>query len=185
MKTMLIILVLVLSGCGGGGGGSSGVPTESPVRNAQAQTPPAIGDQGLQAITMGVQWPTGTFNFASNCKTPNSGGVACFYFPNGGKLRAISWESSVKLAHDEILLMLVMSPTPAFSGSNVLLSVHHNKGNDPGSNFKHVNLNGHIYIPPGHYVWIYAEGTVNAHPAGVEVQSTLYAEGVGVSAVFP
>jgi len=195
MKKLFAILSACLIGaslvaCGGGGGGSSSssssIPSEPIIRPAHGQTAPPSDGLGVQAVTIGVQWPTGNFNFAKTCKTPNSGGVACVYLPNGGKLRAISWESSVKVPHDEILMMLVMSPGYAMDGGHtVLLSVHHNKGTDPGSNFKDVNLNSYVYIPPGYYVWVYGEGTVNSHPAGVEVQSTLFIEGSGFAAVFP
>ena len=190
MKTLFTVLMItLLTACGGGGGGSPGssnaVQAEAPFRGAHAQTAQPSDGPGLLAFTLGAQWPTGQFKFVNNCKMPNSGGVSCFYFPNGGKLRAVSWESSIKVAHDEVLLMLLMSPGYAFDGSTTLLSMHHNVGSAPSSNFKGVSLNGYVYIPPGYYVWLYGEGTVNAHPAGVEVQTTIYVEGVGVVGVGP
>ena len=191
MKKLLSILAcgLLIAACGGGGGSgstsnSSVIQPESPFRSAQAQTTPST-NAGMQAITIGVQWPTGQFNFANTCRTPNSGGVACFHFPNGGKLRAISWESSIKVPHDEVLFMLVMSPTSEFAGSTVLLSMHHNAASGTSSNFKDVNLSGYLYVPPGYFVWVYGEGTVNSHPAGAEIQTTLYVEGTGIFPVYP
>lgn len=177
-KFLSLALCSIIAACGGGGdGGGFTIQPDSLMNTAAAARP-------LQAVTFGVQWPTGQFNFAPSCRAPNSGasagGGSCWYFPNGGRIWNIAWQSSVKPNHDEVLLLLIMSHDGQVGSGTTILSTHHIAGPAQGYGSvmsKEIVLQGFVQIPAGFYVWVYGEGWVDPAGGGVEVQTTLYVDG--------
>jgi len=95
-------------------------------------------------------------------------GSNCIRFPNGAKIGAINWQSAVKVGHSDILFALSTS-----TGLSLLNTFHHGESNIT----RPVMFPEPIEIPPGGYVWIWADGWGDASPGGVEVQTGLYLYG--------
>ncbi len=131
-------------------------------------------------LQIGVQWgwaTDGTIVFSPSAHAPNKGGSQKIG-PRGGDrlLRAISWQSSLKVG-GEVLLHLVCGPTGnalGEDGQRNLLSVHH-IGEQSTMVCRDVNFGGFgMELPADYIIWVYGEGGGVPHPAPVEIQTTLY-----------
>lgn len=103
-------------------------------------------------------------------------GSNCVSFPNIGWLGAISWQSTMKVP-GEALLILMVSPVGAGlgePGEKRLLSTHHFSVVAANTVVKDILLPQPTYIPPGSQVWVHAISTGGPNPAGLEVQATLW-----------
>lgn len=137
-------------------------------------------------LHIGVQWAwakDGTSVFSPSAHSANMGGSQRIG-PRGGDrlLRAMAWQSSVKIGHHEVLLHLVCSPEGnglGEGGQITILSTHH-IGNEPASVIRDVSFGEHgLLLPADYTIWVYGEGGPNGesgwdHPAPVEIQTALY-----------
>lgn len=137
----------------------------------------------LATHAIGVQWPTRhdgqDFVFAPTAQAPNSGGVSYFVMPYDGFVTSIAWQSSMKVGPGELLLHFTAGPTGSQlgePGSIHLLSTHHIATSGAQTIPKIVQLPEGLRIPAGYVVWVYGEGACGMapHPAGVEIQTTVY-----------
>jgi len=92
-------------------------------------------------------------------------GYNCVHFPAGAKIGAISWESSVKVLNSEVFSYLQ-------SSSGVSLMTTYQQGQ--GVRVKTITLPEPIILPPGSFVWLYAQGWGDYNAGGFEAQISLY-----------
>ena len=127
-------------------------------------------------LQLGVQWAWASQGivFSPNADAPNMGGNSFIMQGGDRHVVAIAWQSSLKVA-GEILLHFMASPTGTVEGAFTLLSTHH-IGNGPTMVIRdvHFPVDAPIVIPGEWKVWVYGEGGGLAHPAPVEIQTTLY-----------
>lgn len=125
----------------------------------------------------GRTWPGPTpgpdISILSACGSFNTGGSNCSIFPNGGKLGAIAWESSVKSGNSEVLAILFMDSST--QGRQVLITAHHLGITEV---IKPITLPDPINVPPGATIWVYADGWSDPNMGGFEVSTTLYFVGL-------
>lgn len=133
------------------------------VATAEAQAVP-------QAI--GAQWDTRPTSIW--CGMPNSGGSSCFYFPVGGQIYGITWESTLKNATDALWTLVLSSntataETPLFGSFQKVI----------GTAFKEPNLGGrYITVPAGWFVWVAVDSDFSTMQA--EMNVTLWTNAVSV-----
>lgn len=104
----------------------------------------------------------------------------CIAFPEGARISGITWQSSVKTHHHEVLFSLVMTPKgdSILEPETVTIMQTHHVGDNPTMIVKEPEFKTPLIVPKGWKVWVYAIGWSprEHHSAGIEVQTTLWTE---------
>ena len=129
-------------------------------------------------VVMGAQWferPPGVI--VNACQDPNEGGASCIFFPRGGTLYGISWNSSVKNNGEVAYALEVATTGPIFR-----LVVTHQFGAQcgtvPCTLIREIHLSRPVHIPSGASVYIVAAGFHLDGSGGIsiEAQVTLWVD---------
>lgn len=102
----------------------------------------------------------------SYCEDPNRiSGNNCAHFPQGGRIGAISWESSTKVDNSEIFYALFVSD------GRVLMTTYQQ---GKGARVKTVTLPTPFVVPAGGFIYLHAQGWGDYNAGGIETQIGLY-----------
>jgi hypothetical protein len=101
-----------------------------------------------QPVTIGAQWISPPSPV--NCTSPNLSGWTCLFFPNGGYIYNITWESTLKNSTDA-LWSLVLSATPSSADQALFRTFQQGVG----VILKQLTFdNRPVQIPAGWYIWV-------------------------------
>jgi hypothetical protein len=100
------------------------------------------------------------------------GGQSAYYFPKGGQIIGIDWQTVAKATDHEVIFIMVMSRTGTnlYEPGSVRLMKRHHIGATATNREAVVALADPIPIPAGWYIWLYCDGWGNGM---VESQTTV------------